>query len=514
MRGFPILTVLTLLPLVTAIIVAVVPRARVEFVRLVAVGGSLVTLVLAAYLTYQFATGTPDFQFETQHTYIQSFGISWHLGVDGISLFLVLLTAFLFPLAMVGPTIHKDTKSYLAWLLVLETGCLGSFLALDLFLFFLFFEVTLVPMYFIIAGWGYANRAYASTKFFLYTFAGSAVMLVGMIALALLHANANGGQVTFDLMALTQGHPIGDTAATLIFLSFVLAFGIKVPLFPIHTWLPDAHTEAPTGGSVILAGVLLKLGTYGLLRFGIFLFPKQAHDLAPLLLVLAVIGMIYGALVATMQKDLKRLVAYSSVAHLGFIVLGLFALTSQGLSGGVTQMVNHGLSTGALFLLVGMIYERRHTRQIAELGGLQKVAPWLAGIFTVVMMSSIGVPGLNGFVGEFLVLIGTFVTHRWYAVVGATGVILAALYLLWAYQRVFHGEPTGDNALMSDISWRDRWVMLPLLVAIVFLGVYPKPMLTRIQPSVDRVLTHVHDVTGYQQPAVAGGLAGTPGGAK
>ena len=502
---FPILTVLTLLPLVTALLVALVPRSRTEIVKVIGVGGSLVTFILASYLTYEFATGTPDFQFQTQHTYIQSFGISWHLGVDGISIFLVLLTGLLFPLAMIGPTLHRDTKSYLAWLLVLETGCIGSFLALDLFLFFLFFEVTLVPMYFIIAGWGYANRAYASTKFFLYTFFGSAVMLVGMIALALLHANANGGQITFDLMALTQGNPIGDTAATLIFLSFVLAFGIKVPLFPIHTWLPDAHTEAPTGGSVILAGILLKLGTYGLLRFGIYLFPKQAHDLAPLLLVLAVIGMIYGALVATVQKDLKRLVAYSSVAHLGFIVLGLFALTSQGLSGGVVQMVNHGLSTGALFLLVGMIYERRHTRQIAELHGLQKVAPWLATIFTVVMLSSIGVPGLNGFVGEFLVLIGTFVTHRWYAVVGALGVILAALYLLWAYQRVFHGEPTGDNATMPDMTWKERWVMLPLLVAIVFLGVYPKPMLIRIQPSVDAVLAHMHDVTGYRQPVVASG---------
>ena len=502
--GFPILTVLTLVPLVTAVLVALVPRTRVEVVKLIGVGGALVTLVLASYLTYEFATGTPDFQFQTQHTYIQSFGISWHLGVDGISIFLVLLTGLLFPLAMIGPALHRDAKSYLAWMLVLETGCIGSFLSLDLFLFFLFFEVTLVPMYFIIAGWGYANRAYASTKFFLYTFAGSAVMLVGMIALALLHANANGGQVTFDLAALTQGTPIGGTAATLIFLSFVLAFGIKVPLFPIHTWLPDAHTEAPTGGSVILAGILLKLGTYGLLRFGIYLFPKQAHDLAPLLLVLAVIGMIYGALVATVQKDLKRLVAYSSVAHLGFIVLGLFALTSQGLSGGVVQMINHGLSTGALFLLVGMIYERRHTRQIAELGGLQKVAPWMAAVFTVVMLSSIGVPGLNGFVGEFLVLIGTFVTHRWYAVVGAVGVILAALYLLWAYQRVFHGEPTGENAAFVDMTWKERWVMLPLLVAIVFLGVYPKPMLTRIQPSVDAVLAHVHDVTGYHQPAVAG----------
>ena len=512
--GFPLLTAVTLLPLLTAVVLLAVPRSRVELVKLVAVGGAVATAVLTAYAAYEFATGTAAFQFQSRHVWIGSFGISWHLGVDGISLFLVLLCGLLFPLAMVGPTIHGDEKSYLAWLLVLETGCLGSFLSLDLFLFFLFFELTLVPMYFVIAGWGYDKRVYASTKFFLYTLAGSAVMLVGMLALVLLHANANGGLITFDLVQLTSGNAIGNTAATLIFVSFALAFGIKVPLVPVHTWLPDAHTQAPTGGSVILAGVLLKLGTYGLLRFGIFLFPRQALHLAPWLLVLAVVGIVYGALVATVQSDLKRLVAYSSVAHLGFIVLGLFALTTQGLSGGVLQMVSHGLSTGALFLLVGMIYERRHTRRIADLHGLQKSAPWLATIFTVVMLSSIGVPGLNGFVGEFLILIGTFVTHRWYAVVGATGVILAALYLLWAYQRVFHGEPTGDNATMADLSWKERWVMVPLLVSIVFIGVYPKPLLTRIQPSVDAVLARVHDVTGYTQPAVSAGAgAATAAGA-
>jgi len=500
--GFPLLTTIVVLPVVTAVVVTLIPRQRLEVVKAVAVGGALATAALTAYLTWQFHAGTAGFQFVSQHSWINDLGISWHLGVDGISLFLVLLTGFLFPFAMVGPKIHGDQKSYLAWMLVLETGCLGTFLALDLFLFFVFFEIVLVPMYFVISGWGYANRVYASMKFFLFTMFGSAFLLVSLLALVFLHQQAT-GVTTFDIVALAAHPGLSQTAERLIFLGFGIAFAIKVPLVPIHTWLPDAHTEAPTGGSVILAGVLLKLGTYGLLRYGIFLFPQAAKDMAPLLLTLAVIGILYGALVATVQKDLKRLVAYSSVAHLGFIVLGLFALTSQGLTGGVVQMINHGLSTGALFLLVGMIYEKRHTRQIAELGGLQKVAPWLAGLFLVVMFSSIGLPGLNGFVGEFLVLIGTFVTHRWWAVPATAGVILAALYLLWAYQRVFHGEPTGDNATMTDIGWRERAVMLPLLVAIVFLGVYPKPVLTRIQPSVDAVLGHVHDSTGYRQPAVA-----------
>jgi NADH-quinone oxidoreductase subunit M len=506
---FPILTALVVVPVLTAIVVALLPRRRIEIVRTVAVGGALATAALAVYVLVTFSAGSGAFQFVSNHSWISLFGISWHLGVDGISLFLVVLSAGLFPLAMIGPKIHGDEKSYLAWMLVLETGCIGTFLAVDLFLFFVMFEIVLVPMYFIISGFGYSNRVYASLKFFIFTMAGSALMLVGMLALVFLHWKAT-GTITFDLGALAQNPGLSPSEARLVFLAFVAAFGIKVPLVPIHTWLPDAHTEAPTGGSVILAGVLLKLGTYGLLRFGIFLFPQAAQDLAPLLLTLAVIGITYGAVVATVQKDLKRLVAYSSVAHLGFIVLGLFALTSQGLAGGVVQMVNHGLSTGALFLLVGMIYERRHTREIAELNGLQRVAPWLAGIFTVVMLSSIGLPGLNGFVGEFLILIGTFVTHRWWAVVATGGVILAALYLLWAYQRVFHGEPQGDNATMTDINWRERAVMLPLLAGIIFLGVYPKPVLTRVQPSVDAILAHVQTATGYEQPRVAAARSVTP----
>src|SRR5688500_16205120 len=338
--------------------------------------------------------------------------------------------------------------------------------------------------------------------FFLYTLFGSAFMLVGMLTLVLLSANGD-QRITFDLVELAQRQSLAADTARWEFLSFAIAFAVKVPLFPVHTWLPDAHTEAPTAGSVILAGVLLKLGTYGIVRFGLYLFPQASVDLAPLLLTLAVIGIVYGALVAAVQKDLKRLVAYSSVAHLGFIVLGTFAFTTTGLTGGVLQMVNHGLSTGALFLLVGMIYERRHTRLIAELKGLQKPMPMLAAVFTLVMLSAIGLPALNGFVGEFLILIGTFVTRRWWAVAATAGVILAAVYLLWAYQRVFHGEPEGENATIPDMNWRERAVMLPLVAAIVFLGVYPKPVLDRINPSVDQLLGHVAEHTGERQPRVA-----------
>jgi NADH-quinone oxidoreductase subunit M len=505
--GFPLLTAIVFLPALGGALVLVTPRGRGEVVRVLGLVSSLATATLALYLAVQFEKGEAGFQFTSRHEWIPDFGISYHLGVDGISLWLVVMTAVLFPIAIYGPEVKRDLKSYMGWMLLLEAGCLGTFLALDLFLFFLFFEIILVPMYFLIAGWGYDNRVYAALKFFIYTLAGSALMLVGMLTLVFLHERET-GQLTFDLLTLAGEQSLAEGTARWVFLAFTLAFAVKVPLFPLHTWLPDAHTEAPTAGSVILAGVLLKLGTYGMLRFGLFLFPEAADYWAPLLLTLAVVGITYGAVVATMQKDLKRLVAYSSVAHLGFIVLGTFAFTSQALSGGVLQMVNHGLSTGALFLLVGMIYDRRHTREIAELHGLQKAAPVLAAVFLVVMFSSIGLPGLNGFVGEFLILVGTFVTRRWWAVVAATGVILAAVYLLWAYQRVFHGEPTGENATMPDMTWRERVTMAPLVVLIVFLGVYPKPILDRINPSVDRLLGHVEQHTGKQQPAVAQDPAG------
>ena len=487
--GFPLLTALVLLPAATAIIVALLPRTRLDAVRMVGLLGSIATAVLSGYLLTRFKVGAHGYQFVTDHVWIRALGIHWKLGVDGISLFLIALTGVLFPLAIGGPNVNHDVKSYVVWLLVLEAACMGTFLALDLFVFFVFFEVVLVPMYFLIANWGHGRRDYAAMKFFLYTLAGSAFLLVGMLTLVFLHARTH--PLTFDFVALMKDPGVSANTARWLFLAFSVAFAVKVPLFPLHTWLPDAHTEAPTAGSVILAGVLLKMGTYGLLRFSLGLFPKAAVDMAPLMATLAVIGIIYGAAVAAIQKDLKRLVAYSSVAHLGFIVLGTFAFTSQGLSGGVIQMINHGVSTGALFLLVGMIYERRHTRAISELSGLQKVAPVMAAVFTVVMLSSIGLPGLNGFVGEFLVLIGSFGPHRWWAVVATTGVVLAAVYLLWAYQRVFHGEPTGDNATMTDLQWREKLILAPLVLLIVGMGVYPKPVLDRINPSVHELVHHV-----------------------
>jgi len=500
----PILTLLVVLPAVGAAVVACLPGDKERLIRIVGMSFAVIVALLSIVMLADFKAGQGDFQFLSDHVWVRDFGISWKLGVDGISLFLVVLSGVLFPIAIIGPKVHHDIKGYVAWMLLLEAGCIGVFLSLDLFLFFLFWELVLVPMYFLIGGWGYDRRIYATLKFFLYTMVGSALMLVGILAVVFLHRQAT-GTLPFDVVTLAREQSLASSTARWLFMAFAASFAIKVPIFPVHTWLPDAHTEAPTGGSVILAGIMLKLGTYGFLRFGLYLFPQAAVDLAPLFLTLGTIGIIYGAVVATMQKDLKRLVAYSSVAHLGFIVLGVFGLSQQGLEGGVLQMVNHGISTGALFLLVGMIYERRHTRQIAELGGIQRVAPVFAGVFMVVMLSSIGLPGLNGFVGEFLVLIGTFVTHRWWAVAATTGVILAALYLLWAYQRVFHGRAEGANAAFPEMTMRERAIMAPLVILIVFLGVYPRPMLERIAPAVHDLVSHVEEHSDYRQPAVAAG---------
>jgi NADH-quinone oxidoreductase subunit M len=332
---------------------------------------------------------------------------------------------------------------------------------------------------------------------------------VSILALVWLHRSAT-GELTFDIVALAESQSIATETARWLFAGFAIAFAVKVPVFPLHTWLPDAHTQAPTAGSVILAGVMLKLGTYGFLRIGMYLFPDAAAWFAPALVTLGVIGILYGAVVAAMQRNIKRLVAYSSVAHLGFIVLGTFAFTPESISGGVLQMVNHGISTGALFLLLGMLYERRHTYEIADLRGIQKPAPVFAAVFTVVMMSSIGLPGLNGFVGEYLILIGSFVTRRWWTVAAAAGVIFAAVYLLWAYQRVFHGTPDEENARTPDLTWREGLVMAPLLAAIVFLGVYPKPVLDRIEPSVDRLIQHVDERSDeFDLPEVGGTVSDT-----
>ena len=502
--GFPILSMLIVVPAVGALIITLLSKRRPEYMKLVAIVTSVVTGAMAVWLTAEFDRGADGFQFVSKHPWIEQWGISWHLGVDGISLFLVLLTGVLFPLAIVGIDPHNDDpardKPYFAWLLLLEAGVMGSFVSLDLFLFFVFFEVVLVPMYFLIGGWGYEGRVYAATKFFLYTMVGSAFMLVSIMATVFIASRNGVDGVTFDLVEIAENAEFAASTGRWLFFGFAVAFAVKVPIFPLHTWLPDAHTQAPTAGSVVLAGVMLKLGTYGLLRFGLYLFPEASVWSRYLWLGLAVIGIIYGAIAATMQTDLKRLVAYSSVAHLGFIVLGTFAFTSQALTGSVMQMVNHGVSTGALFLLVGMIYERRHTRQIAELKGIQAVAPIFAAAFMVVMLSSIGVPGLNGFVGEYLILTGTFLAEPWYAAIATIGVILAALYLLWAYQRVFHGEPDEANRSFPELKLREALVLLPFIGVIVFTGVYPKPMLERIEPAVVSLIEHVEDKTGFDAP--------------
>ncbi|MHB8293268.1 MAG: complex I subunit 4 family protein [Acidimicrobiales bacterium] len=498
--GFPILTVLVLLPAGAALAVALAPREPAQLARRIGLGAAVVELALAGWMTAAFKTSTPGFQFVSDQPWVRAFGISWHLGVDGISLFLVLLTTVLFPLAIAQARPGPRSGQFTALMLLLESACLGSFLALDLFVFFAFFELTLVPGYFVIAGFGHERRQYAATKFFLYTLLGSAFLLVGIVALVFLHDRAT-GHVTFSLLALASKPVFSSGVGEWLFAAFTAAFVVKAPVFPFHTWSPDAYGEAPAAGFAVIAGVLAKLGAYGILRFDLELFPQAAVSLAPLLLTLAVVSMIYGAIVAARQRDLKRLVAYSSLSHMGFIVLGIFAFTSIGLAGGVLQMVNHGILIAALFFLVAMLGQRR-SRLISELGGLQRPAPVLAAVFMVVMLGSIGLPALNGFVGEFMILAGTFITHRWWAVAGAVTVVLASVYLLLAYQRVFHGKVSVANEHMADMTTAEKLLMVPLVALIVVLGVYPQPLLSRINPSVRQLVAHVDKVSGQHQPAV------------
>src|ERR671931_804528 len=437
--AFPLLSVIVFLPLLGAIVLAGVPREHVNALRWGAFIAMLVTFGVSLVLYPLFDPALPGMQLSEHSAWISSVGIFYHLGIDGISLPLVLLTTFLSPIAFLGAWhgITTKVKEFAMFMLLLETAMLGAFLALDLFLFFIFWEAMLIPMYFIIGIWGGEDRLYATVKFILYTMAGSALMLVAILALYVFNQQFS-GQLSFDLLDLYRV-PLSLRQQKWLFLAFFLSFAIKVPLFPFHTWLPDAHVEAPTPGSVILAGVLLKMGGYGLLRFAFPLFPNAALEAQPWIALLAVVGIIYGALVAMVQPDMKKLVAYSSVSHLGFVVLGIFSFTMQGMEGAIYQMLNHGISTGALFLLVGIIYERRHTRLIEEFGGLANRMPVYAAIFFIVTLSSIGLPGLNGFVGEFLVLLGTFGANRVRATLAATGVILSAVYMLWMYQRVIWG---------------------------------------------------------------------------
>jgi NADH-quinone oxidoreductase subunit M len=492
------LSAVTFLPTLGALLVLALPRAREGWIKGAAFGTTLAAFAVSLPLYARFDPGSADYQFVEQRAWMPSFGVSYHVGLDGISLLLVLLTTFLMPIVLLSAwhAIEARWKEFAVTMLLLETGMVGVFVALDLFLFYIFWEAMLVPMYLIIGIWGGPDRVYAAVKFILYTLTGSLLMLVAILALYFQHGAAT-GIYTFDLPVLARFVLPAGLGQTLLFLAFALAFAVKIPMFPFHTWLPDAHTEAPTAGSVILAGVLLKMGTYGFLRFCLPLFPHASLAFAPWMFGLAVVGVIYGAWVSTVQPDLKKLVAYSSVSHLGFVVLGLFTLTPQGLVGGLIQMVNHGLSTGALFLLVGMIYERRHTRLIAEFGGLWAVMPAFSGLLLIVSLSSLGLPGLNGFVGEFLILLGAFQVNRPAAVLATSGIVFAAVYLLWMYQRVALGPVTNEaNRRLADLSAREWAVLVPVVLFIVWIGVYPAAFTGMTEASVEALITQVQTKAG------------------
>jgi NADH-quinone oxidoreductase subunit M len=493
---FEPLNLVTFFPLVGVLVLLFIKSEYKSAIRWTALGTALISFVISLWALSLFIRTDTSLQLVSKHSWIQVAGwdIQYYLGIDGLSILLVLLTTFLTPIAILSTwtAIEERVKDFMIFFLLLEVGMLGVFLAQDLFLFYIFWEFTLIPMYFLIGIWGGPNRLYAAVKFFLYTMAGSILMLLAILWLGI-------HQGTFSVPDLVAKGGIPADLQMWLFIAFAAAFAIKVPMWPLHSWLPDAHVEAPTAGSVILAGVLLKMGTYGFLRFNIQLFPQAAMQAAPTIAVLAVIGILYGAAVSYSQKDVKKLVAYSSVSHLGFVMLGLFALNSIGVQGAILQMINHGLSTGALFLLVGMVYEQTHTREIAVYGGLWKITPVFGSLMLIVALSSMGLPGLNGFVGEFTILLGAFGSQALgspiYAILSAAGVILAAIYILYMFQKMFLG-PVGSivddmkhhGHVLRDLNWREIVTLLPLLVLIFWIGLYPAPFFDLIGPAVDKLI--------------------------
>ncbi len=487
------LNIVTFLPVLGAIILFMIPRTEENLIKSWAFLISLATFFASIPLFYLFDGSQSGMQFETVASWIPYIGASYHVGVDGISILLYLLTTFMMPLAILSSwnSITHRVKEYMLAMLFLETGMLGVFISLDLLLFYLFWEAMLIPMYLLIGVWGGPRRIYAAVKFIIYTMVGSVLMLVAILYLYFMFHNYT-GEYTFDLIKiLSMDIPYG--IQIWLFLAFALAFAIKVPMFPFHTWLPDAHVEAPTAGSVILAGVLLKMGTYGFLRFNLPLFPNASEYFTPLFFVLAVIGILYGAWVAMVQKDVKKLVAYSSVSHLGFIMLGMFALTIPSVQGGMIQMINHGISSGALFLVVGMLYERRHTRKISDFGGITRVMPVFAAFFMIIALSSLGLPGTNGFVGEFLILVGSYQVAPVFTVIATVGIIFAAVYLLWMFRRVMFGPITNEeNKKLTDLDGREIAILIPIIVMIFWIGIYPSTFLNKSEASVVALINRVN----------------------
>lgn len=480
-----ILSILIFFPLISGIFLFFVNKENKRLLRNFATFLSLIEFIVSIFLFVYFKSSTYKFQFVEKFGWIKTFGATYYLGIDGVSLFLILLTTLLTFISLLSSYkyIKDHVKEFVILMLVLETFMIGTFASLDVLLFYLFWEFMLIPMFFIIGMWGSARKVYSAVKFVLYTLAGSLIMLFGLIIIFIMHYDQT-GSFTFNILKLYHTHiPLG--LQIILFIAIFIGFAVKVPVFPFHTWLADAHTEAPTAGSVILAGVLLKFGIYGFFRFAIPLMPEATLILTPFILVLAVISIIYGALISMVQKDLKRLVAFSSISNMGFIMLGLFAMTAISVDGSMLQLINHGISTGALFLFVGMLYERGHTRLIADFGGIAKKVPILAALFMVTVLSSIGLPGLNGFVGEFLILVGSFKQYTLFTVIATSGVIFAAVYLLWMFQRVmFHNITNDKNEHFKDMDLREIVTIMPLILLMLFIGLYPAPFLSRIDPTI------------------------------